>query len=160
MVVGDAYVFTGFLTPVLTQLFFPKPLTTFLIILPQRWEQKIRWKESRLNRVMYSQPPGRESDTLTTEPPGRGQKLMTRCYDALSRHCHLPGSPLPFVGYIFTLHQYFWVKIRLILRHCTAFDFLYPSNRENIVVYKLIYNFWKFVCFQRSWDVHDWLIID
>ena len=29
MAVGDAYVFPGFLTPVLTQLFFPKPPTTF-----------------------------------------------------------------------------------------------------------------------------------
>ena len=31
MAVGDAYVFPGFLTPVLTLLFFPKPPTTFLI---------------------------------------------------------------------------------------------------------------------------------
>ena len=30
MAVGDAHVFLGFLTPVLTQLFFPKPPTTFL----------------------------------------------------------------------------------------------------------------------------------
>ena len=30
MVVGDAYVFPGFLTPVLSQLFFPKSPTTFL----------------------------------------------------------------------------------------------------------------------------------
>ena len=30
MAVGDAYVFPGFLTPVVTQLFFPKPPTTFL----------------------------------------------------------------------------------------------------------------------------------
>ena len=30
MAVGDAQVFPGFLVPVLTQLFFPKPLTTFL----------------------------------------------------------------------------------------------------------------------------------
>ena len=30
MAVGDAYVFPGFLTPVLTQLFFPKPPTTLL----------------------------------------------------------------------------------------------------------------------------------
>ena len=30
MAVSDAYVFPGFLTPVLTQLFFSKPLTTFL----------------------------------------------------------------------------------------------------------------------------------
>ena len=29
MAVGDAYVFPGFLTPVLTQLFFPKPSTVF-----------------------------------------------------------------------------------------------------------------------------------
>ena len=30
MAVGDAYVFLGFLAPLLTQLFFPKPLPTFL----------------------------------------------------------------------------------------------------------------------------------
>ena len=30
MAVGDAYVFPGFLTPELTQLFFAKPPTTFL----------------------------------------------------------------------------------------------------------------------------------
>ena len=30
MAVSDAHVFPGFLTPVLIQLFFPKPLTTFL----------------------------------------------------------------------------------------------------------------------------------
>ena len=30
MVVGEAYVFPGFLTPVLTHFFFPKPPTTFL----------------------------------------------------------------------------------------------------------------------------------
>ena len=29
MAVGDAHVFPGFLIPVLTQLFFPKPPTTF-----------------------------------------------------------------------------------------------------------------------------------
>ena len=31
MAVGDAYVFPGFLTPVLTNLFFPKPPTTFCL---------------------------------------------------------------------------------------------------------------------------------
>ena len=30
MAVGDTHVFPGFLTPVIKQLFFPKPLTTFL----------------------------------------------------------------------------------------------------------------------------------
>ena len=32
MAVGDTYVFPGFLTPVQTQLFFPKPPTTFLCV--------------------------------------------------------------------------------------------------------------------------------
>ena len=29
MAVGDAHVFSGFLTPILTELFFPKPPTAF-----------------------------------------------------------------------------------------------------------------------------------
>ena len=68
MAVGDAYVFPGFLTPVLTQLFFPKPPTTFLTYFC-RGERR---KKSRLNRGSNSKPSGHESDTLTTEPPGRG----------------------------------------------------------------------------------------
>ena len=32
MAVGDAHVFPGFLTPVLTQLFFSRPPTTFLFL--------------------------------------------------------------------------------------------------------------------------------
>ena len=72
MAVGDAYVFPGFLTPVLTQLFFPKPLTTFLTCFCRGERQKYARKKSRLNRGSNSQPPGHESDTLSTEPPGRG----------------------------------------------------------------------------------------
>ena len=72
MAVGDAYVFPGFLTPVLTQLFFPKPLTTFLTCFSRGERQKYARKKSRLNRGSNSQPPGHESDTLTTEPPGLG----------------------------------------------------------------------------------------
>ena len=56
MAVGDAYVFPGFLTPVLTQLFFRKPLTTFLTYFFPR-------KKSRLDRGSNSHPPGHESDT-------------------------------------------------------------------------------------------------
>ena len=44
MAVGGTLVLTGFLTPVLTQLFFPKPLTTRMP--QQRLETKIRRKES------------------------------------------------------------------------------------------------------------------
>ena len=73
MAVGDAHVFPGFLTPVLTQLFFPKPPTTFLTCFCRGERQNYARKKSRLNRGSNSQPPGHESDTLTTEPPGRGQ---------------------------------------------------------------------------------------
>ena len=72
MAVGDAYVFPGFLTPVLTQLFFPKPPTTFLTCFCRGERRKYAGKKSRLNRGSNSQPPGHESDTLTTEPSGRG----------------------------------------------------------------------------------------
>ena len=70
MAVGDAHVFPGFLTPVLTQFFFPKPPTTFLICFC-RGERR---KEVRLNLGSNSQPPGHEYDTLTTELPGRVKK--------------------------------------------------------------------------------------
>ena len=70
MAVGDTYVFPGFLTPVLTQLFFPKPPTTFLTCFCRGERQKYSRKKSCLNRGSNSQPPGHECDTLTTEPPG------------------------------------------------------------------------------------------
>ena len=74
MAVGDAYVFPGFLTPVLTQPFFPKPPTTFLTCFCSGERRKYAGKKSRLNRGSNSQPPGHESDTLTTEPPRRGRQ--------------------------------------------------------------------------------------
>ena len=71
MAVGDAHAFPGFLTPVLTQLFFPKPRLLFSCFCRGE-RRKYTGKKSRLNRGSNSQPPGLESDTLTTEPPGRG----------------------------------------------------------------------------------------
>ena len=71
MAVGDAYVFPGFLTPVLTQLFLPKPPTTFLTWFCRGKRRKYARKKSRRNWVSNSQPPGHESDTFTTEPLGR-----------------------------------------------------------------------------------------
>ena len=76
MAVGDAYVFPGFLTPVLTQLFLPKPPTTFLTYFCRGERQKYAGKKSRLNQGSNSQPTGHESDTLTTEPPGRGVRII------------------------------------------------------------------------------------
>ena len=75
MAVGDAYVFPRFLTPVLTQLFFPKLPTTFLTCFCRGERRKYARKKSRLNRGSNSQPPGHESDTLTTEPPGLGERI-------------------------------------------------------------------------------------
>ena len=77
MAVCDAYVFLGFLTPVLTQLFFPKPPTTFLTCFCRGERRKYTGKKSRLNRGSNSQLPGHESDTFTTEPPGRGPHVST-----------------------------------------------------------------------------------
>ena len=76
MAVGEAYVFPGFLTPVLTQFFFPKPPTTFLTYFCRGERRKYAGKKSRLNRGSNLQPPGHESDTLTTEPPGRGDNRI------------------------------------------------------------------------------------
>ena len=65
---------------VLTQLFFPKPPTTFLTCFC-RGERR---KEGHLNRGSNSQPPGHESDMLTTEPPGRGSTVAGERYKHLS----------------------------------------------------------------------------
>ena len=72
MAVNDAYVFSGFFTPVLTQLCFPKPQTTFLTCFCRGERRKYARKKSHLNRESNSQPSGHESDKLTTEPSGQG----------------------------------------------------------------------------------------
>ena len=40
--------------------------------------RKYAGKKSCLNRGSNSQPPGHDSDTLTTEPSGRGHKILDR----------------------------------------------------------------------------------
>ena len=78
MAVGDAYVFPGFLTPVLKQLFFPKPPTTFITCFCRGERPKYARKKDHLNWGSNSQIPGHESDTLTTEPPGQGHIVFKR----------------------------------------------------------------------------------
>ena len=68
--------FLCFLTPVLSQLFFPKSPTSFLTCFCRGERRKFAGKKSRFNRGSNSQPPGHESDMLTTEPPVRGEKLL------------------------------------------------------------------------------------
>ena len=79
MMVGGAYVFPGFLTQALTQLFFPKPPTTFLTCFWRGERRKNAGKKIPLNLGSNSQPPGHESDTLTTEPPGWGCSTKDQC---------------------------------------------------------------------------------
>ena len=84
MAVGDAHVFPGFLTLVLTQFFFPRPPTTFLTCFcrGERWKYAV--KKVCLNRGSNSQPPGHESDTLTTDRATRaglcekGRKCLSK----------------------------------------------------------------------------------
>ena len=93
MAVGDAYVFPGFLTPVRTQLFFPKPPTTYLKCFCRGERQKYPGKQIRLNRGSNSQPPGHESDMLTTEPPGRDYRGNSQHKSRQKHECiHIQGS--------------------------------------------------------------------
>ena len=67
MAVVDAYVFAGFLTPILTQFSFQSYRLHF-----SRSSAEVRSEKNR--RKSNSQPPGNTSDTLTTEPSSRGPK--------------------------------------------------------------------------------------
>ena len=60
------HMFPGFLTPVLKQLYFPKPLTTFLTCICRGKRQKYFGMKVCLNQGSNSQPPGHESDRLAT----------------------------------------------------------------------------------------------
>ena len=68
MAVGDAYVFPGFLTPVLTRISFQSHRLLFSHASAEVRGENTPERKSRLNQVSNSQPPGHESDTLTTEP--------------------------------------------------------------------------------------------
>ena len=71
--------------------FFPKPLTIFLTCFSRGEGPKNTGKKFHLNRVSNSQPPGHESDTLTTEPPMWGRKdLKNKTKDQLKRQTKEP----------------------------------------------------------------------
>ena len=84
MAVGDAHVFPGFLTPVLTQLFFPKPPTSSLTCFCRGERRKVAGKKVRLKQGLNSQPPGHKSDALTSEPHGRGVQECNNISDAIT----------------------------------------------------------------------------
>ena len=85
MVVGDAKVFPCFLTAVLINTtFFPKPQTTSLTCFSTGERRKYTGKKVLLDRVSNSQPPGHESDTLTTDIPEQRIVKMTKGIIVLS----------------------------------------------------------------------------
>ena len=71
MEVGDARVFPGFLTPVLSQLTFQSHRLLF-----SHASAEVRGENTQERKFVSTgyrtQPPGHESDTFTTGPPGRG----------------------------------------------------------------------------------------
>ena len=73
--------------------FFPKPPTTFLTCFSRGERLKYAGKKFRLNRVSNSQTPGHESETLTTEPPGRANpriRLSYKIYSYILAHNIFP----------------------------------------------------------------------
>ena len=84
--------FPGFLTPVLTRLFFPKPPTSFPTCFYRGERRKYAGKKSRLNWGSNLQPPGHESDTLTTEPPRRGKLSWNNLPSLHELNIDLPES--------------------------------------------------------------------
>ena len=58
--------------------FFPKPPTTFLTCFSRGERRKYVGKKVHLHRVSKSQPPGHESDTLSTEPAEQGQEAWKK----------------------------------------------------------------------------------
>ena len=83
MVVGGAHVFPGFFKPVLTLLSFQSHRLLFSHAFSRGERQKYLEKKVRLNRISNSQPPGHESDTLTTELPERVELKESRPYGVL-----------------------------------------------------------------------------
>ena len=77
MAVSDAHVFPGFLTPVLTPISFQSHRLLFSHAFSKGERRKHAGKKVPLNRISNSQPPGHESDTLTTEATRAGQNGRT-----------------------------------------------------------------------------------
>ena len=70
MAASGAHMFLGFPTPVLTQFSFKSHQLLFSHASELRGGKNAEMKVP-LYRLLNSQPPGHESDTLITEPPGQ-----------------------------------------------------------------------------------------
>ena len=108
--------FPCFLTPVLTQLFFQKQPATFLTCFCRGERRKYTWKKSHLNWESNSQPPGHESDTLTTEPPGWGERARLFIpYQTKNKKKYVQGQSF-FFSLFFQIYSdaeiFFWTSLK------------------------------------------------
>ena len=139
MAVGDASVFPGFLTPVLTLLFFPKSPTTFLTCFYRGERRKYAGKKSPLNQGSNSQPQGHESNTLTTEPPGRDQSQLhpTDFCTFLKLLALFQSSPGFYVSHSSTsLLKRLWDKEKLLVMSNFSFSHSVFTHLENILQFR------------------------
>ena len=92
MAVGDARVFPGFLTPVLTQLSFQSHRLLFSHASAEvQGENTLERKFASAGERAHNH----QSDTLTTEPPGQGPKTSNNIL--LTEPCFGKGNEaLPF----------------------------------------------------------------
>ena len=85
-------VFPSFLTPLLTQVFFPMTLTTFLTSFRKGERRKYAGHEVFLNQVSNLQPPGHD-DTLTTGGTPKFWNIM-RCHKTEKKGLQDRPSPV------------------------------------------------------------------
>ena len=76
MAVGEARVFPSFLTQYEHNVSFQSHLQLFSHASAEVTCEKYAIKKDRLNLRSNSKPPGHESDTFITEPPGQGDIFL------------------------------------------------------------------------------------
>ena len=79
MVICDAHVFPGFLTPVLTVLSFQSHRLLFSHALAEVRGENTPERKFASTGYRSHNHQGHESDTLTTEPPGWANFFLNRC---------------------------------------------------------------------------------
>ena len=94
MVVGDTHVFPGFLTPVLTQLFFPKPPTTFLTCFC-RGERRKYAKERKVALTRH-QTHNHQVMSPIRSPQSHPGGAHPRLEQADKRSCDLDAAKSPY----------------------------------------------------------------
>ena len=96
--------------------FLSKATDYFLTCFCRGERRKYAGKKSRLNRGSNSQTPGHESDTLTTEPPGRGRQDVEldksqRFSDKNEDVAHMMISVFDGVGIIVEKEKKRWLPV-------------------------------------------------